>query len=101
MKLPTKKELINVIKRANLVPVTFSEFAYGARKTEVYSISGSCVYINLGKDLNFCFDFGRYGQTGIGCKDTTLYCSIGTAYNYLSNYLDCKLSEADIYTLIS
>ena len=101
MKLPTKKELINVIKRANLVSVTFSEFVRSARKTEVYSISGSCVYINLGKDLNFCFDFGGYGQTCICCKDTTLYCSIGIAYDYLSNYLDCKMSEEDIYTSIS
>ena len=96
-----KNELIKILKSAKLVPVTWSEYCYGVRKTEVYCISGTNVHINLGSTLSFWFDFGGYGQTCVGCQDSTLYCSIGTASMLLNNYLDCKITEELIYNSIS
>ena len=96
-----KNELIKILKSAKLVPVTWSEYCYGVRKTEVYCISGTNVHINLGSTLSFWFDFGGYGQTCVGYQDSTLYCSIGTASMLLNNYLDCKITEELIYNSIS
>lgn len=96
----TRKELIRTLRLALLSEIPWMQYINGGRLTETFTVGPRTVVVTVGKDTSFYFAF-EDSEFAIDCGDTELVCCKETAFTILTAYLDCKLTESQIYKFVS